>query len=395
MKEKQGISLLVLTIIIIVMIILAGTVVYTSAEATNNSKMAAFISDLETIGEAVEKYYLNNEELPIVLDTEYTKTSMINQLIEEDRKKVLSKEIDELNDTEKKFYEIDMSKLEIKFSQYGMKEDGDPLDAYYISEGNHNIYYLKGRRIARKYYFTLTEKLTGKKIVNSLEPEDTSSVNIVSKTDGIKISKNTKEWTNDLKVNVKTTFESGEKMSFFLGGIATLVNVTQADYTFIIKDYLKETNNSVWQAVVINKNKTLTVKKLNSLNQIIAETTINIDNVDMIGALKYDVAPSMTVSKNESFNLIKLSNLIDNNESGVKNLRYLKTKKRVIINGTETQVDYYDNQPITITWDYIYNAGTISDARMIKLPKDVSEIKVVFEDNAGNVDTQVVTYVIN
>ena len=49
-----------LVVTIIVMIILASAIIFVSSDTTNNAKIASFVSDLTTIEDMVEEYYLNN-----------------------------------------------------------------------------------------------------------------------------------------------------------------------------------------------------------------------------------------------------------------------------------------------------------------------------------------------
>ena len=154
MNSKKGISLIVLVITIAVLLIISSAVIYTSADASNNAKLVAFASDLQQVEDLVTEYYITNNELPILTETSYTEATLVASI--EEGADELSGEITLNGDTNTTFYKIDMSKLDISSTSRGVEKDGDLTDVFVIAEDTMNIYYLKGLKVAGKYYFSLT-----------------------------------------------------------------------------------------------------------------------------------------------------------------------------------------------------------------------------------------------
>lgn len=375
MKGKKGISLAILVITIIVMIILASTVIYISADLTNDSKKVAFELDLTQIEESVTDYYLNNGELPIVLDSQYSKSEFV-QLIT-DGADGLNSEISENGNDEATFYEIDLSKISVEGSTRGLKFDGDNTDAYFVSSIGFNVYYLKGEQIGGVYYFSLTEKLTGKEKVNNNQANiDNSNIIISNTTNGIKLVKNTSEYTNDLKVTVSTTLSSGEKMRYEIAGIEVSASGNEIDVADVLLD-----NANVKEAFYENDNNKYLIAQKIFNNEVVSETKIDISNLDILSGTDMS-SITITYTKSDSFTLANISGYTDLGGSGVKEARVLYTAK-VATDGTVTA--YYDNLPETITSEYVKNTGKAFSANFLRLPNDVKSYVLVFVDNAGNI----------
>ena len=138
-----------------------------------------------------------------------------------------SNEITEKGDNSATFYQIDLSKLSLETSNRGVQDNGDVTDTYVVAEDTLNIYYIKGEKIDKKYYFSLTEKLTGNKKISSANEVDTSNITIADVSGAIKITKNTTNWTNNLEVTVNINKAADETLKYMLVGQDITSNVTR------------------------------------------------------------------------------------------------------------------------------------------------------------------------
>lgn len=374
-RNKKGISLVILIIMIIVMIILASVVIYISADMVNDSKKAAFVSDLTLIEDLVDEYYLNNETLPVIEEVSYSKsgfTALITEGIDE-----LTNEISSNNDDEATFYEVDLDKIDVQSTSRGLKLDGDNTDVYFVSSKTFNVYYLKGENIAGNYYFSLTESLTGKVNVNdSQTDEDASNITITNVTKGIKLVKNTTEYTNDLKVTVTTTLKTGETMLYKIANqeISVEENIINISNILLNNNTIK---SSFYES---DSNKILIAQKISSGN-IIAESKVSLANLDLLSGT---VVPSsnITYSNNGNFILANISGYVDLGGSGVKEARVVYTVRKNADNSTSP---YYNDLPNNITKEYVKNSGKSFGPNILRLPTDVKGYALVFIDNAGNI----------
>lgn len=390
MKNKKGISLIVLVITIVVMGILASAAIFISADASNNSKKVAFASDLTTIQEAVKEYYITNNGLPTIDQTSYTKTQILAMISE--GSDILSEEIAELGDNAAKFYKIDLSKLPIENSARGIGANDNNTDIYIVSAENFNVYYLKGEYIDKEYYFALTSDLVEKTKINSSDVIDTSNITISNTVSGIKLSKNTTEWTNSLIVNVDTTLEENEIVEYKVA--ETAINTsTVGKFTIDIASILNA-NATLKDTFYANEtNKVLTVNKYDTSsgsNVLIATSNISLSNLDILSGNTMQTL-NIEYTVNSNFRLAKINNYEDLGGSLVKEARVLYMEKT---NSDGTTSPYYTDLPQTITPEYVKNVGISFNAEMLKLAKDVNKYAIVFIDNAGNI-SEVGIYTIN
>lgn len=390
MKNKKGISLVALTITIVVLIIISSVAIFVSSETLDNADLAAFASDLTQIEDAVKEYYLTNNNLPIEESTSYNKSQVITLISEGSTS--LSEEIQENGDDSAVFYIIDMSKLPIEDSIMGNKENGDNKDVYIVSNRNFNVYYLKGMEVKDVYYFSLSKKLTEKTKINDVKDSDESEIDISSTTNGIKLTKNTSDWTNELIVNVETILGINESLEYFIAGQS--VNTSTTGIFEIDVGSILNNDETLKNTFYSGSDKTLKVNKYNTSsgsNVLIATTEINISNLDILTGQLVE-STSISYTKTPSFILANIPGYTDVGGSGVKEARVLYTQK---IDADGNMVAYYENLPNEITAEYVNSAGKTSDYSIIKLPTDVASYVIVYIDNAGNISapsTYTVTY---
>lgn len=155
LEGKRAIALVSLVLIIIVLMMVAGIVSYVSYDMIAESKKTVFSKDITAVNDAAHEYYAVNGSFPILeggielTATEYEQK--INDLGNVDNLDILIEEITLNGDLESSFYELDMSKLGIEDSKFGVKNDAD--DVFLISS-NNVIYYLPGYKISRGTYFS-------------------------------------------------------------------------------------------------------------------------------------------------------------------------------------------------------------------------------------------------
>lgn len=369
---KKGLSLLVLTITILVMIVLASVVIFISANVSNNSKKAAFASDLSQLEDLVLEYYLAEGSLPVVTTSTIYDKSTFTILIT-DGKDFLKNEISENGDDDAFFYKLDLGKLDIKSAKRGLEEDGDITDSYYVASNTFNVYYLQGEEIAGEYYFSLSENLTGKIKTANNQVLDKTDVTVSSITGAIKLTKNTAEFTNALTVDAKVVLETGETMKYFIAGQE--ITVASENTTIDVANIVSNNSNIKIAFYQSEANKYLLAQKYSG-DAVVAEAKLNISNLDILAG---DISSAnIKYSKYNKFTLAKISGYTDLGGSGVKEARVLYTEK---ISGDA----YYTNLPETITKEYVKQAGKKFDAAMLKLPSDVKKFALVLIDNAGNI----------
>lgn len=376
MKNKKGISLVVLTVTILIIIILAATVLFYVNDTMTNSEISAFALDIKNVEDLVYEYYLNNNTLPIDEDVEYTKTELLALISE--GKDSLSKEITDNKDDSQTFYIVDLKKLPIEKTTKGTQANGDITDSYIVTKDSMNIYYLRGEKIGSKYYFSLTDELIKKVELEDNNTIDDSTIDIVNTTSSIKYKKSTNDWTNTLTVEIKTELEDGETFSYMLAG----VDITESVTTNIVHvSEILSSNQTVKTAFIAeNSSKVLKVQKIKD-GEVLSETNIDISNLDILSGNTITQS-NVKHTKYDKYTLASISGYTDLGGSGLKEVRVLYTTK---LDSSGNSTPYYENLPQVITKDYVYSAGVRNEGLLLKLPADVTWYSLVFVDKAGNI----------
>lgn len=160
---KRGITLISVLAIFTIIAILTSAVTISAIKTTNDAKKIKFATEVAYITEAINSYYINNQDFPIgesvTIDLSYVSENSITQFSNEegysDKKIVL--------------YQIDKSKLGISDTVYG-NGDIDSKDIYAVSKDTQKVYYIKGVSVSDITYYTLTEdlkKLVGYELSNN------------------------------------------------------------------------------------------------------------------------------------------------------------------------------------------------------------------------------------
>lgn len=374
--NKKGIAMLPLIITIIVMIILTSVAVAGVNSFINNGKKINFATDLKNIQEAVDIYYNDEGSLPFTVDTKsYTLTTLKTLSGEgaiEIEQEIVDNEDNLINTI---FYEIDINKLNIQKGIRGTKKGGVSNDIFVVSSNNMMVYYVKGEKIAGKSYFSLTDILSNSTNIKR-ENIDTGNISIVVETEGIKITKNKKNWTNSLSIKVETNLEIGESASY------TIAGVTPSNAIEIIEGVtiIPLSTATILGADATNFNsaddqdKNIIIEKVKD-GITVAKATMSISNLD----LEIIEVPEPIVKSYDKSNLLSFDNALD--EGDIKEIRYEYITK---LNGL-SQIENYHNPEIIIDETYMLNDSKKEVGKNISIPKNIKSLVVSFVDKAGNI----------
>ena len=171
--NKKGITLIVLLVTIIVGIILIGVTIVTSTEIINNAAKVNYIEELKTVTSLVEQYYIKHDKLPTLDTPKNISWYSNNILVVPERNKFLS-EISNNDDTQSVFYEIDLTKLNLKSISIGNNKSN--TDKLIVSSKTLKVYYVKGKHINGNIYFSLTEDLTNETVNDNNEDDSETTI---------------------------------------------------------------------------------------------------------------------------------------------------------------------------------------------------------------------------
>lgn len=294
---KKGITLSVLSVVILIMVIFATAVTTTGSMALNNSKKIKFASELALVQEKVNEYTNNKEgKYPISnkveLDLSKVTTNSITQFDGEVK-----------NGTSITLYEIDFSLLGKIELIYGTKEDEDSTDIYAVSKETGKVYYIKGVKVSKITYYTLTDEL--KENIGYTE-------NVTSNAkDGIIFEPITTEWTNqniDSQVKVPNSSDYTDVTIYILqnGEKVKTLNISESttDYNIyninnitgnydVQVEYYKYSNYSKQNFNVTNFDNVspvIDVKETKDMvndNDGINQTYINLEVTDNLSEIKF------------------------------------------------------------------------------------------------------------
>jgi len=138
---KSGISLIVLILTIVVALILTATVIISTITALDNAHVTTFAKNLTEIHDAAESYYVNNNVMPLYDDSAITDKNDLTAISR--NQSVLLQELEENNDFNSEFYELDLDKINVTKIGYGNRELGTD-DIFVIAYPSLNVYYPYG-----------------------------------------------------------------------------------------------------------------------------------------------------------------------------------------------------------------------------------------------------------
>lgn len=119
-------------IFVLIVFLIFVVLIFSINNGVSLSKLNSMSQDIEVLDDNIALYYLNYGDIPIKdeIDFEHAINPNDNNL----------------------YYEIDLSKLENIYLNYGKRKCDE--DFYIINEASHTIYYYKGIEYKDKIYYT-------------------------------------------------------------------------------------------------------------------------------------------------------------------------------------------------------------------------------------------------
>lgn len=156
MKDKKGISLIVLVITIIVAAMLLSITFIALDRNVENASLSGFLEDLKQVEDLASANLIENGEsvFSVILTLDDVKEIVGTQKLQ-DFKNELNINLD---NNETKFYKVDLSKLGIVKSTRGNGENGKN-DIYVLASNSLHAYYLKGITVKNNTYFSISKKV--------------------------------------------------------------------------------------------------------------------------------------------------------------------------------------------------------------------------------------------
>ena len=242
-KIKKGISMIALLITIAVFLILLTVITISSDKIVNNTKKKQFAREIYEVQNLVDKYKYEKEEYPYTILDDNTKESISIDITDDINDQFKNEGVTEGDKA--KLYTIDLNKIGAENITRGIKKDNNLKDVYAFSEKTGIVYYIKGYKVGKNVYYTLTDELKGQ-IGYGKDTKDTSNSKVISETasmdyvqdglvlllDGIRntrsghststnvwedLSGNNYDYTlNDIKINDNNIYFKGTSDSYAL-----------------------------------------------------------------------------------------------------------------------------------------------------------------------------------
>ena len=242
-KIKKGISMIALLITIAVFLILLTVITISSDKIVNNTKKKQFAREIYEVQNLVDKYKYEKEEYPYTILDDNTKESISIDITDDINDQFKNEGVTEGDKA--KLYTIDLNKIGAENITRGIKKDNNLKDVYAFSEKTGIVYYIKGYKVGKNVYYTLTDELKGQigygkdtsNISNSKVISETASMDYVQDglvflLDGIRntrsghststnvwedLSGNNYDYTlNDIKINDNNIYFKGTANSYAL-----------------------------------------------------------------------------------------------------------------------------------------------------------------------------------
>ena len=275
-KIKKGISMIALLITIAVFLILLTVITISSDKIINNTKKKQFAREIYEVQNLVDKYKYEKEEYPYTILDDNTKESMSIGITDDLTDQFDKEGVKEGDKVE--LYTIDLNKIGAENITRGIKKDNNLKDVYAFSEKTGIVYYIKGYKVGKNVYYTLTDELKGQigygkdtsNISNSKVISETASTDyyvqdgLVLLLDGIKNTRNghstsTNVWEdlsgnnydytlNNIQINNNNIYFKGTNNSYALRkeNLSEIFGNTLYDDR-TIEIVVKDTSNShIW-----------------------------------------------------------------------------------------------------------------------------------------------------
>ena len=178
-KIKKGISMIALLITIAVFLILLTVITISSDKIINNTKKKQFAREIYEVQNLVDKYKYEKEEYPYTILDDNTKESMSIDITDDLTDQFDNEGVKEGDKVE--LYTIDLNKIGAENITRGIKKDNNLKDVYAFSEKTGIVYYIKGYKVGKNVYYTLTNELKGQ-IGYGKDTSNISNSKVISET---------------------------------------------------------------------------------------------------------------------------------------------------------------------------------------------------------------------
>ena len=406
--NKKGISFVVLIITILLLVILLGITTVGIKNAVQNSRKSAFASDLVSLEDAINTYYIQNGQLPILseeesfIEYEYSNGTLIDKenssnVITLTNGNDIETELTQNNDlSDTVYYKLDLAKINVERIKRGNGSSED--DIYVIASPSQNLYYLKGLKVDDDIYYSLVN-LTDLVNIQNANTQAQDTTEIIQTVAGMSVKREKKVWTNTIDVTIDTYLESGENIYAIIPQAGTTIE----------KKFSTTTGQNIITIKNLKNSLGLTdaqIESFNSLQQtnkyIIIEKR---KNTTKVGSIKVNLSnyeteipefPLKSDGTTYDFNIISDTeeNVVSfrpiDNISGIKEVKYLELKEfDEERNIKSIYTDENGNNVTTFTPEYmLQNAKSANVSKTgyceMKLSKDVESIYITLFDKAGN-----------
>ena len=391
--NNKGISLIVLIITIIVALIIITTVIMLSTSEIDDASTNTFATNLMSIQDATESYYIANNEMPS-LDgsTVMSKDDLITIARVQD---VLLEEITENNDLDSQFYKIDLAKIEITKVPYGNNELGNS-DIFVVAYPSMNAYYPYGLDISGETYCSITSKISDVTKTPSNQP-DMSTTSVIS-SGGIKVTK-TNSWANKMGVSIEAQMGElidNEKLYMSVSGNPNreiLTTPGQNTFGFNLLSSIKADLETIKVSGLTDEE----VAYIELGTKPLTDRYVDIlkyKDLEIIGKVRIDLSnfsktlPTITNATLSSYPTINTVNLVlASSESGIREVRYEYLKKYKEDGSIVNYNDSYSDFDATYMQSKARKVEMKSDLfASINAPKEVQILKIAVIDKAGNIN---------
>lgn len=178
-KIKKGISMIALLITLAVFLILLTVITISSDKIINNTKKKQFAREIYEVQNLVDKYKYEKEEYPYTILDDNTKESMSIDITDDLTDQFDKEGVKEGDKVE--LYTIDLNKIGAENITRGIKKDNNLKDVYAFSEKTGIVYYIKGYKVGKNVYYTLTDELKGQ-IGYGKDTSNISNSKVISET---------------------------------------------------------------------------------------------------------------------------------------------------------------------------------------------------------------------
>lgn len=383
-KRRLGISLVVLMISIVVGVAIVTTVTIAAGNNIEKAKIGKFTNKISQVQDAVNSYYLANNELPS--STETLTVEEVTSMVKEENKAIFQSELVLNGDNQANFYKVDFDKIDVD----GKKEDLNFVYSY----PNMKVYDLNGLKQDDEVYYSISSKINNIKTLENEKNQDSSTTSNskveITKTSSLTVTSNKEVNTNKLGVKILTTRSAEETLMLYFSNIASGKEIKSGinEVSFDTLDELNASSllvNNISQSEIDSFNqasdRTITVVLLKDAKEI-AKEVCEFKNYDVL-------SPDISFVNERNYENMKVLRFnVSDLGSGVKEIRYDYLEQ---FNSSLNKSNYYENissfdEEYMKTKAKVLNASSIVNNQIeIKVPNDVASVYVMAVDNAGNV----------